>query len=239
MRVLLDWSQKQHCVDCNDEMRKPKSEYDSRPPHYGFGKCQKCYYLTRSDQQTRRYDWSKPRYCATCKKQMRPNGAKSDGSTVKHASNGICINCKDTVKRAQAGAKTRVALVHDENGQVCKYCDRHLPFEKFPTANHNPTGRRSKCYWCQSIWDAYRLTFQQFSVMLQGQGGLCGGCSKPPASGSFVVDHDHSCCPGEKTCGRCVRGLLCSKCNLALGHVSDSVERLEGLISYLKERQGN
>jgi hypothetical protein len=32
----------------------------------------------------------------------------------------------------------------------------------------------------------------------------------------FCVDHDHTCCPGEYTCGKCVRGLLCDDCNKKL-----------------------
>jgi hypothetical protein len=45
------------------------------------------------------------------------------------------------------------------------------------------------------------------------------------------IDHDHACCPQEKTsCGKCVRGLLDLACNTALGHIErDHTRRLTGL----------
>lgn len=47
------------------------------------------------------------------------------------------------------------------------------------------------------------------------------------------VDHDHLCCPGKTTCGRCIRGYICRDCNLGLGRFSDSPERLLMAIAYL------
>jgi hypothetical protein len=39
--------------------------------------------------------------------------------------------------------------------------------------------------------------------------------SKVPA---VVFDHDHSCCDGNYSCGKCLRGTLCHAHNIALGH---------------------
>ncbi len=53
------------------------------------------------------------------------------------------------------------------------------------------------------------------------------------------IDHDHSCCPvnkngrKRKTCGSCVRGALCYRCNIALGLLDDSLAKLTGMITYL------
>lgn len=49
------------------------------------------------------------------------------------------------------------------------------------------------------------------------------------------VDHNHNCCNSQvKSCGQCVRSLLCSQCNMALGLLKDSPERLELLADYLR-----
>jgi hypothetical protein len=44
-------------------------------------------------------------------------------------------------------------------------------------------------------------------------------CRTPFEDGQPIfIDHDHACCPDEKSsCGQCVRGLLCLSCNTALG----------------------
>lgn len=55
--------------------------------------------------------------------------------------------------------------------------------------------------------------------------------------GDVCVDHDHSCCPGKNSCGNCVRGLLCSKCNFALGLVKDDSELLVKLADYVNSRK--
>lgn len=50
----------------------------------------------------------------------------------------------------------------------------------------------------------------------------------------LVVDHDHACCPGPTSCGRCIRGLLCLDCNLMIGQGRDDPETLEAGAAYLR-----
>jgi hypothetical protein len=52
---------------------------------------------------------------------------------------------------------------------------------------------------------------------------------------AYCVDHDHACCDGPTSCGKCVRGFICSKCNRLLGCAEDSMVRLCSAIEYLKK----
>lgn len=58
------------------------------------------------------------------------------------------------------------------------------------------------------------------------QDGLCL-CGDPIDVDKAHVDHDHACCHGNHSCGRCVRGVLHRGCNTALGQH----EALEGQIT--------
>lgn len=49
------------------------------------------------------------------------------------------------------------------------------------------------------------------------------------------VDHDHSCCPGERSCGKCVRGVLCNNCNLGLGFLRE--QNIGRAVAYLMRHQ--
>ena len=67
----------------------------------------------------------------------------------------------------------------------------------------------------------YGLTQERFDRLLEAQQYACAMCKTPFEEGQPIfIDHDHACCPGEKTsCGKCVRGLLCLSCNTSLGHI--------------------
>ncbi len=83
----------------------------------------------------------------------------------------------------------------------------------------------------------YAMSLAQFQARLDAQGGRCAnpGCraAEPGGKGSWHVDHDHSCCSGKTSCGDCVRGLLCSRCNVTAGHAKDNPQILRGLADYL------
>lgn len=62
------------------------------------------------------------------------------------------------------------------------------------------------------------LTPEGFDSLLASQDGACAICGKvDPGDAGWQVDHDHDCCEGRKSCGKCTRGILCSPCNFAIG----------------------
>lgn len=88
------------------------------------------------------------------------------------------------------------------------------------------------------LYRKYNLTEERFAGMLEAQGGGCAICKSPEPGGPhgrFCVDHDHACCPGQGSCGKCVRGILCTRCNSGLGFFRDNVAHMERAAVYLME----
>jgi hypothetical protein len=83
----------------------------------------------------------------------------------------------------------------------------------------NPVVRR-RWAWAYKL-ARYGLTQELFDRLLETQQYACAMCHTPfEKEQPIFIDHDHACCPGEKTsCGKCVRGLLCLSCNTSLGHI--------------------
>jgi len=123
---------------------------------------------------------------------------------------GLCRPCY------RAGGRAARATCHPERLQaakgLCSECYTALPANK---ARKIRLRRLKK----------YKLSAEEYDALLAQQSGLCAICrtAEPTA-----VDHDHAT-------GR-VRGLLCLKCNAAIGLVGDSPSVLRNAISYLEVR---
>jgi len=64
------------------------------------------------------------------------------------------------------------------------------------------------------------------------QCGLCGRVDQ-----RLDIDHDHQCCPGQRSCGKCVRGFLCRPCNVGLGMFGDDPARLRAAAEYIEKHR--
>ena len=80
----------------------------------------------------------------------------------------------------------------------------------------------------------YKMSPEEYADLLAKQDGCCRVCLKQAVENEVLaVDHDHACCSGDRSCGQCVRGLLCRRCNLGLGYFGDDIEVLGRAIRYL------
>jgi hypothetical protein len=83
----------------------------------------------------------------------------------------------------------------------------------------------------------FGITLAEFDALLEKQGGKCAACGATEPGGKYnqwAVDHDHACCPGRKTCGKCIRGILCNGCNAGIGFLKDDAENARKAAEYLE-----
>lgn len=115
----------------------------------------------------------------------------------------------------------------------CRKCEQYLPKSSFWSKN-------TYCKECTVLvghignLKKYGLTRDDYVDMEKSQNGVCKICGEPEKYNKRLsVDHDHSCCSGAGSCGKCIRGLLCSVCNKVLGQVNDDKVLLQKMIDYL------
>lgn len=145
--------------------------------------------------------------------------------------------------------------------KVCRRCRQELPatLEYFYKAGNNRVGLRAICKKCNSLESTpgkerdykypgtyngsrnatvdrlysiktdYKVDPTFIMDLMNKQRGCCAICGNslvyPDSLKTFCIDHCHDT---EE-----IRGLLCGKCNIAIGLLSDSVDSLERAVKYL------
>jgi len=113
-----------------------------------------------------------------------------------------------------------------------KYRSNLTPEKKLKIRAHGRAYKKSekgKIKWRDSSYrKKYGISISQVESMIASQDGKCAICKTKP-EGVLFVDHRHS--DGK------VRGMLCFKCNTALGGFGDSISRLSSAIKYLEEHE--
>jgi hypothetical protein len=140
---------------------------------------------------------------------------------------GLSSRCKPCTRKKKAESSRKIAEQDPgwrirRRGYVKQYKERH------PERVREQDRRRNL--------KLFGITPEQYDTILDEQGGVCRLCERPPGeSRKLAIDHDHECCEGKRSCGDCIRGLLCGNCNTALGLVGDDTELLAKMIEYIKE----
>lgn len=162
----------------------------------------------------------------------------------RHGAKGLCPgHYVQLKKRGDFSLLTAIIprIIEDpapKDFKTCRDCREILPLLDFSVSKSTNDGFYSYCKKCdafQKKFKTYKLTREQFLQLLSDQDHCCSICRSVLSFLTAKIDHNHDCCPGEKTCGKCVRGLLCSSCNTGLGCFKDNEDNLYKAIFYLKE----
>lgn len=163
-----------------------------------------------------------------------------------HLSRGLCAGHYTQQADGRPLQPIRVlpdATARDGLGRkCCTACQQWLGLDAFHRRSSSPdelSPRCKRCAKCSELTRRFGITLDRYEEMLAAQGHGCAICGKTEkANGRMLaVDHDHACCAGDQACGSCVRGLLCSPCNLHLGAVGDNITHIESMAAYLRATQ--
>lgn len=156
-----------------------------------------------------------------------------------------CSKCQRTLGVAEF---YRDAHTKDGLTSHCKIC-RRTASAKYSQANRTAQTEAHKRWYAANrhtgartiaLRTRYGITPVEYEAMLLAQEGRCAICRTdcPGRNRSyFSVDHDRACCPSIKSCGACIRGLLCARCNTALGMLDDDAEAFARAVGYLVEHR--
>lgn len=165
--------------------------------------------------------------CTRCHEQKSLGDFAGGG---KHAWCKPCYNsyCREkrqaeTDEQRESRKRARNAKIKENQKHV-----RSLERAAYRKRRELNPEERANYYWQRHLKHDYNLTVEQWYQMLDAQGGVCGICKKPPVAGQrrFAVDHDHTCCPGFGSCGKCIRGLLCSYCNTKIEFAVTNIDEI-------------
>lgn len=133
-----------------------------------------------------------------------------------------CKECRRTYMKAYH-QKNRAAILERVKKWTASNSERKAEYQRAyrsnPLARERDRGRK--------LFRNYGISLEGYYTLLEMQGGVCAICRGVNSDGKqLYVDHDHT--SGD------IRGLLCRKCNYAVGLLDDSSENARRLCVYLE-----
>ena len=187
------------------------------------------------------------KFCPKCGESKPLNEFHND----RHSSDGKtsrCKLCNNAATKEYRNSSEGVRARNLEHNQEYRrdHPERYLGYEQ------NRWDRNADWMQDKRLRDHYNHTLEDYYTFLDEQTG-CGICHTLTPGGRgevwFEIDHDHDCmngCTGKLSCGKCVRGVVCHRCNSVVipifegrrtGDISDLCEAVEDYMNrYLIRR---
>lgn len=190
------------------------------------------------------YIWPKtgqPTHCLECSRTLKARQRSGlPNARSKYATQ--CINGHDYTPE---NTMIRPGREPGQVARACRQCSREHDLNRHYRDRDKRNAEANARYHALTeeqkrdmrLRRQYAMTIDDYYSMLKSQGGVCAICgsTEPVGRGNwFAVDHDRSCCPTDRTCGKCVRALLCSHCNLFIGNAKENPEILRAAIRYIE-----
>ena len=203
--------------------------------------------------------------CSSCLKSLpMENFSTAPAFTSRRGRSYNCKNCTNKTQRDRYQA-LKPDLKHIDSADpdfnillTCSRCKKNLPRENFQAIKGLPGSRRAraacknyenssrKYYGKKSKENRYQnytfpdsgFTVEDYQESINKKEQLCFICNNPEVKinsktntvQNLSIDHDHE--------SGLVRGLLCTKCNLALGNLGDNIKGLLQALEYLIRASG-
>ena len=140
----------------------------------------------------------------------------------------ICKSCGLTNRRYSTKENGKGKRYYNLVCSACRGSERRrqirLLNDPISTAKLKEQDRRHR------LKRKFGLTVEGYDRILKSQGGVCDICKKPNNRKTYMpVDHDHQ--TGN------VRGILCERCNKAIGLLDEIDDNFENAIKYLRKHR--
>lgn len=187
--------------------------------------------------------------CASHDRQRLQKGELTPLQPRTTQSGGSCVECEAPIPanlkqkycsdscKSGASRRRRKGVSVRPKTSACQGCGATVSLTERRTDGKL---RRSDGKWCNDCLDQasrrrmyrYGISPERYQAAVAAGCEICGQANPD----DLHIDHDHDCCPGQYTCGNCVRGYLCGSCNRAIGLLNNNADRMLAAAMYVMKK---
>lgn len=164
--------------------------------------------------------------CKTCQNELPLSEFYKRSSGTPYTE---CKSCYLASKKTRNSTRSHIQI----SEKTCRVCAETKAVSEFH-ANYSQSGGVGSickdCAYLANLKTKYKI--ENIEELIAERNGKCDICGNDFGRRP-QIDHDHSCCRSDYTCGKCFRGLLCGNCNLGLGSFGDNTASLSNAVTYV------